>query len=34
MTKKDKKIKDGQIIDEIWIKEDSEIRILYKKFEE
>ena len=34
MTKKDKKIKDGQIIDEIWIKEDSEIRILYKKSEE
>ena len=31
---KRQKIKDGQIIDEIWIKEDSEIRILYKKSEE
>ena len=28
------RIKDGQAIEEIWIKEDSEIRILYKKSEE
>ena len=28
------RIKDGQDIEEIWIKEDSELRILYKKFEE
>ena len=28
------RIKDGQDIEEIWIKEDSKLRILYKKFEE
>jgi SPP1 gp7 family putative phage head morphogenesis protein len=28
------RIKDGQAIEEIWIKDGSEIRILYKKFEE
>ena len=28
------RIKGGQAIEEIWIKEDSEIRILYKKSEE
>lgn len=28
------RIKDGQDIEEIWVKEDSNIRLLYKKFEE
>ena len=28
------RIKDGQDIEEIWIKESSELRILYKKSEE
>ena len=28
------RIKDGQTIEEIWIKDDSGIKILYKKFEE
>ena len=28
------RIQDGQDIEEIWIKEDSKLRILYKKFEE
>ena len=28
------RIKDGQAIEEVWIKDGSELKLLYKKFEE